>query len=55
MHTYSKKWMARITVDGKHLNLGTFDTKEAAARAYRKAAKKYVGEYCLKGDPCAAA
>lgn len=35
------KWMARIRVDYKHINLGRFDKEEDAAKAYEDAKKKY--------------
>lgn len=38
-----QKWVARITIDGKRLNLGKFDDKESAALARRDAELKYWG------------
>lgn len=32
----NKKWMARITVDGKRLYIGTFKTESEAIESYRK-------------------
>ena len=40
-----KRWMARITVNNKHITLGRFLTKEKAAQIYNEAAYKYFGEY----------
>lgn len=37
----SSKWRARIRVNGVPLSLGCFDSKEAAAEAYRAAAMQY--------------
>ncbi len=42
----SKKWMARISIKGKQHILGTFETEESAAEAYKVAAKEFHGEYC---------
>lgn len=39
------KFSARITVDGKPLHLGQFDTPELANEAYGAAAKKLFGEF----------
>lgn len=47
------KWMARIEVKGKQINLGRFDDVVEAARVYDEAASFYRGEYALlnfKGD-----
>lgn len=45
---YDKKrgaYYSRITVNGKHMHLGTFSTAEEAAEAYAEASRKYHGEY----------
>ena len=49
LHTLSSptnpRWVARIKSDGKQRHLGCFDTIEAAAEAYKKAALKEHGEF----------
>lgn len=39
------KYSARITVKGKEIQLGRFDTVELASEAYRKAALEHFGEF----------
>lgn len=41
----SKKWRARITYEGKQIQLGYYEDKRDAAQAYNKAALKYYGEF----------
>ena len=41
----SKPWSAKITVEGRTVNLGRFTNAEAAARAYDRAAIEYFGEF----------
>lgn len=40
-----KKWIARIKISGKTINLGSFEDKGDAIKARRKAELKYFGEY----------
>jgi hypothetical protein len=45
-HGPSKKWRARITINGKRrISLGLFESKEKAGEAYRLAAYKYHGSF----------
>ena len=41
----SSRWRAYITVNWKHITLGSYATKEEAAKAYNEAAVKYFGEF----------
>ena len=38
------KWRASITVNGRSINLGVYQSEPKAADAYNRAAKKYFGE-----------
>lgn len=41
----NRRWRATITVNGKRIHLGYFDTPEEAAEAYNAAARKAFGEF----------
>jgi hypothetical protein len=41
------KWIAQITIVDKKVHLGTYDTPQAAARAYDEAAKKHHGKAAI--------
>lgn len=42
------KWIAQITVHGKNLRLGSFDSFDAAVSERKSAEKVYFGEYAYK-------
>jgi hypothetical protein len=43
-----RPWQAKIRVNGERIHLGSFETEEEAAQAYRDTALKYHGEFaCL--------
>jgi hypothetical protein len=44
-----QQWEARIKKDGKSYNLGHYDNKEGAYKAYCKAAKNLFGSYAYTG------
>jgi hypothetical protein len=44
-------WRSHILHKGHQLYLGTFKTKEGAARAYDEAARKYWGEFAYRNFP----
>lgn len=46
-----KRWLARITAGGERHHLGTFDTAEAAARAYDEAARRLHGDFACVNFP----
>jgi hypothetical protein len=46
----TKLYRARISVDGKRVSLGSYETAEDAARAYNEAALKYHGEFALLNE-----
>ena len=42
---HHNKWVARISIMGREIHLGSFETKEQAAAAYDAAAVKAYGEF----------
>lgn len=51
-HRRQKRFIARVTINGKRLHLGSFINEIDAAKAYDEAAKKYYGKYaCLNFPP----
>lgn len=40
-----RKWQANITIQGKQIGLGRYETAREAAHAYDDAARKYHGEF----------
>ena len=47
----SPRWRARIKVNQKLINLGTFKTLEEAARAYDEGARKFFGPFARPNFP----
>lgn len=45
-----KKFKSFIKVDGKKINLGSYDDSESASKAYKAAALKYFGEFVRSYD-----
>lgn len=43
-----KRWRARISVNGKRIDLGVFDSKWAAAAAYKRASEQHHGEFACR-------
>jgi hypothetical protein len=46
-----KYFHAGISINSKQTHLGSYDTEEAAARAYDEAAKRYHGEFAFLNFP----
>lgn len=44
-HNRTNRWQAQITVNGRSIHLGHYDTPEAAHAAYCEAAHQYFGEF----------
>ncbi len=43
----TRRWQAKIKLNGKSIGLGYFDSAESAARAYDESARKYYGEFAV--------
>lgn len=50
-HKREKMWRADITINGKRMWLGYFNTKEEAAEVYKQASLKYHGEFSIFNRP----
>lgn len=50
-HKGAGKWQASIRIDGKLVNMGVWETKEEAARAYDRAAKSKHGAFAKLNFP----
>lgn len=48
------RWEARITVEHQQINIGLFDTADAAAKAYDRMAVKHFGEFARLNFPVSA-
>ena len=48
-HERADKWYAQIRANGQTIHLGSFDTPEAAHKAYVVAAIKHHGEFANDG------
>ncbi len=51
VHQRGRKWRAQIVVKRRNIDLGSYDTDAAAARAYDAAARKYHGEFARPNFP----
>lgn len=51
VHQRGKKYRVQIQFMGKYINIGTFQDKISAARAYDAAAKKFHGEFARLNFP----
>jgi hypothetical protein len=50
-YTREKRWVAKITADGKTFPIGYFKDEIEAARAYDEAAKTYHGDFAALNFP----
>ncbi|MCH7936635.1 MAG: HNH endonuclease [Proteobacteria bacterium] len=44
-HRQRRKWAAQAYIEGKHIHIGLFESKEDAARAYNQAIENLHGEF----------
>jgi hypothetical protein len=44
-HTKTKKWQARVALNGKRIHIGVFDSEIEAAKAYDQKARELYGDF----------
>jgi len=51
VESHGAKWRARIQVNGKRIELGSYASREEAITAYEAGAEKYFGEFAEHNRP----